>query len=178
MNHSRMAFLICLYGLFDPERRTAIEMAGYRSYLQTCAGYIRRHAGKGAIIVLAGGFTTELDISEAASVERYLVEWLSYGPCTFTILKEERSKDTWENLRFGWGKIKTLGPEITSLTIFCDRYRRFKVWALAWHLLKEENIPWWVKSFPRKDIHPNSSWRHQIPDAIKAFLFGGRRLND
>lgn len=176
MNRSREAFLICLYGLLDPERRSEIEMEGYHFYLQACARYILRNAGKNAVIVLAGGFTTELDISEATSVKSYFQHWLGHNG--FPILLEERSKDTRDNLRFGWSKLKTFGPEISSLTIFCDRYRHGKVWALAWHILGKENIPWQVKSFHRQDIHPNSSWRVQIPEAIKAFLFGGRRLND
>ena len=176
MSNSRDAFLICLYGLLDSQRRSKIEMNGYRAYLQACSRYILRYAGKKAVIVLAGGYTTELAVSEAASVKYYFRQWLASDE--FLLLLEERSKDTEDNLRLGWEQIKNLELEISSLTIFCDRYRHGKVWALAWHLLRKEKIRWQVKSFPRQDIHPNSSWRVQIPEIFKALFFGGRRLGD
>jgi len=71
-------------------------------------------------------------------------------------------KDQWQNLS-------------RNVVFICDKYRQLKVWVmlrLAGGLLSGFIVPaespfcLQIKSFPRKDIHPNSSYRKQWAAAL------------
>jgi len=54
-----------------------------------------------------------------------------------------------------------------SLVFICDKYRHLKVWVMLWlasGLLRGLCLR--VRSFPRKDIHPNSSYKKQCLAAL------------
>lgn len=56
-----------------------------------------------------------------------------------------------------------------NIVFVCDRYRHAKVWVMLRHAksLLPNDFRLRVISFPRKDIHPNSSYSRQIQAALK-----------
>lgn len=167
------AMLICCYGNYDPDHRSALEMKGYEEYLQGVAKLIAERRPE--YVVLCGGHTrSELGKSEAASVlpalEAFLTETRQnfYELPNVTFLLEERSLDTPQNLSYGLSQLTDRELQIDELTAVCDHVRRWKVIALMWRLT---NLRWRVVGIHRLDDHPHSTPFHQFLAALKYLLW-------
>lgn len=163
--------IIFCYGLLGYEYRSREEMKGLREYFEHCAKHIAHlyNSGRLAGVVLCGGFTNRSfpEVSEAGTSMVYLKTWLiSYGVPSENIefRLEDRSFNTPQNMWFSVQSIFRDWTELKGVSIdfICDTYRHPKLSALLfWLKVRYWGLRAQVVSFPRPDIHPDSSIEKQ-----------------
>lgn len=172
-------YVICLYGLFDPRGRTPTEMQGYREYLVACAREVAAYPCD-VTVILAGGRTTEINVTEAATAVHFFTETLGAlgrRNCPVcNILQEDRSINAPQNILFSLKRIRELDIRTDRVVICSDAVRQYTTRVLAWQLLRGEYAcPWKVLGFPRADTHPNSTWQRQLSFAL-AYLIHPKKV--
>lgn len=166
MLKNKTAVIICSYGLYDAEIRTKIEMEGYDEYLFQCKDFILKNRNVDTVI-LTGGFTNsrKSNISEAQSVFVHMRKLLP----KINILIEEQSVNSPQNV---WEGLKRVGEDMDVIVI-CDDWRFRKMQAICRYIGRKKKKKIEVKSFSRKDIHPNSSYLKQGMQALVFYFFPG-----
>jgi len=150
-------------------------MQGYREYLVACAREVAL-CPCDVTVILAGGKTSSLPISEAESVLDFfndVLNTLSNRVCPVcNILLEDGSVNAPQNILFSLQRIKAVGLMPKQVVICSDAVRRFSIRVVAWRLLRGEHAYLWkVCGFKRADIHPNSTWRRQLFFALGYLLY-------
>jgi len=185
----KITVAICCYGLYDWRIRSGLEMEGLEEYLRHCAHYVASLFRQGTLsgVILCGGFTnkTKPEVSEAKTNAKRLIEMLAdlsvdAGAIGRLIWEEDKSFNTPQNLYFAGRLVYRGDIELSRNMVFiCDRYRHVKVLALLRYvrLMLSKEFRFSVKSFPRKDIHPNSSWVKQFAAAM-LYLVRPQRFYD
>lgn len=174
------AYVVNLYGLYDPELRCGVEMRGYDEYLQACVNRIMelsdglgRASREVACVVLCGGVTNPRStISEARSVEPLVKELLNRFllNADHKVILSEISFNTAQNIHDGLAIITDVRSPVTCdrIIVFCDEPRVAKALALVQYYRGKFNIsiPLEVQGFPRQDINPKSTFPEQLSQAL------------
>lgn len=192
----KITVAVMCYGLYGYDYRSSEEMDGLRDYLNNCAEYINRLKKEDKLsgIIICGGFTNKdyPEVSEAQTTFNYLNGYMKtfYGYNIDTkevsCRIEEKSTNTAQNISSAISMIYEISlcdphiiPPLSNNIVFvCDRYRYLKVCIMAKELQRlSENFEFTykIKSFFRKDPHPNSNW---IPQLILAshYLINRKRI--
>jgi hypothetical protein len=146
--------IICCYGVFDQEFRSEDEILGIQYYLDQVCTYILKNIDEYSKVVFAGGYTNILSHKSEAesSTNSTIPEEL--------ILIENCSHDLIENIVFSLLTARLYLENIDEIVIFCDNVRKLKVEIILDNLInKKKKVT--VKSFERKDVHPNSNIEYQ-----------------
>lgn len=163
-------FIVCLYGLFDDNQRTAIEMEGYRSYLRACTKMIIGWPGD-LHVIFTGGLTSDPSLSEAASVQPFVTKlFRDVKHPIDQIYLEESGINHPQNIARSMELVERLGLRPVNIIICCDSYRTTKVRVLA-RCLVPKRFRYEICGFFREDIHPNSCYWRQWLAAAKYFFF-------
>lgn len=164
--------IVCLYGLFDKEKRTEIEYYGYTHYLRKVCDYLNGFHYL-TDVILCGGYTNGPDLpAECDSVLPFVKELLRPE---IEIHCEDESKNTPQNIYFAIRDFVSACEEYEGIDgeiIICvDRKRHYKTtvitkllsnWYPCCRRLKEVK----VVGFCRPDIHPHSSYTYQFAAAM------------
>lgn len=143
----RRVIVACMFGLYDDELRTLIEMEGLDEYLVQIAWLIVREYERGGLagVILAGGRTNQAkpELSEAETCAVRLLQLLndlSEVPVQeLTVLLEDESFSTAANL---WNSTEMISRHMHSHNLSCDvvfvtdKPRVMKVWAMLRWLRK------------------------------------------
>ncbi|MFA6042640.1 MAG: hypothetical protein WCV85_06185 [Patescibacteria group bacterium] len=162
--------IVCGYGLYDPAVRTPEEMEGLQEYLTAVFQDIQRRP-EITTIVLCGGCTNPLrpQVSEAKSVmENWVLKQTVFDPREYRWALEEASANAAQSLSFAAMLLLYHLPQ--KCTVYCDTVREWKTRILAKQILGNLGYAYEVVGFPRRDIHPRSTWGMQIAQGIRCLV--------
>ena len=158
--------VVCCYGLFDTNLRSAKEIEGYRSYLINVVRSVIAHPEITSILVCGGRTDPRRRVSESVTVKPIMINMFA----TFDNKKEvpeitcEEGVNVAQHIEGASERI--INRPFSSCIVYCDRKSHFKAWAIADYLLPFD-CQWRIVSFKRKDVHPKNKYILQWLEGLR-----------